>query len=48
MKSNSTLNNLTVGEFLDIFGSPFIQNKMSDLGYIVENGTIWMEDMIDE
>lgn len=48
MKSNSVLNDLTVGEFLDIYGSPFIQNKMSDLGYIVENGTIYKEDIIDE
>lgn len=44
MKENericSVLNELTVEEFLETY-SESIQNKMSELGYYVENGLIY-------
>ena len=46
MKENSrvcsVLNELTVEDFLGIF-SEIIQNKMSELGYYVEDGLIYRD-----
>ena len=46
MKENericSVLNELTVEEFLETY-SESIQNKMSELGYYVEDGLIYRE-----
>ena len=46
MKENericSVLNELTVEEFLEIY-SESIQNKMSELGYYVEDGLIYRD-----
>ena len=46
MKENdricSVLNELTVEEFLEIY-SESIQNKMSELGYYIENGLIYRD-----
>ena len=38
----SILNNLTVEEFLEIY-SKSIQERMSDLGYYVQDGLIYIE-----
>ena len=38
----SILNNLTVEEFLEIY-SNIIQERMSDLGYYVQDGLIYIE-----
>ena len=46
MKENericSVLNELTVEEFLEIY-SESIQNKMSELGYYIEDGLIYRD-----
>ena len=38
----SVLNELTVEEFIETY-SEIIQNKMSELGYYVENGLIYRD-----
>lgn len=38
----SILNNLTVEEFLEIY-SKIIQERMSELGYYVKDGLIYIE-----
>ena len=39
---SSVLNDLTVEEFLEIF-SESLQDKMSELGYYVQDGLIWID-----
>ena len=41
-KYHSILNELTVEEFIETY-SEIIQNKMSELGYYVENGLIYRD-----
>ena len=42
MRNYSVLNDLTVEEFLEIF-SESIQDRMSKLGYYVQNGLICID-----